>query len=129
VRQLLRRAGVDQAAVDGAVGQLRQHHLLDDAAFAQQWVEQRQLSAPRGARLLRAELRRHGVDAATAEAAAAVDDESAEADAYRAAIRRARQLSQADERVFRTRLGQFLARRGFGWETIASVVERLWVER
>lgn len=129
VRERLRRAGVDQAAIEGVLGQLRQHRLLDDTAFAQQWVEQRQMARPRGARLLRSELRQHGVEAATAEAAAAVLDESAEADAYRAAARRARQLGELDERAFRQRLGQFLARRGFGWDTIGPVVERLWSER
>jgi regulatory protein len=129
VRERLRRAGVEEAAIDAAVGQLRQRHLLDDPAFAQQWVEQRQTTRPRGARLVRSELRRHGVDAATAEAAAAVLDDSAEADAYRAAARRARQLGELDERTFRARLAQFLARRGFDWDTIASVVERLWSER
>jgi len=129
VRERLRRAGVDQAAIDAAVGQLRQHRLLDDAAFAQQWVEQRQVARPRGARLLRSELRQHGVEAATAEAAAAVVDDSAEADAYRAATRRAHQLAELDERAFKQRLGQFLARRGFDWDTIAAVVERLRSER
>ena len=129
VRERLRRAGVDQAAIDAAVGQLRQHRLLDDAAFAQQWVEQRQVARPRGARLLRSELRQHGVEAATAEAAAAVVDDSVEADAYRAATRRAHQLAELDERAFKQRLGQFLARRGFDWDTIAAVVERLRSER
>ena len=95
VRERLRRAGVDQAAIDAAVGQLRQH----------------------------------GVEAATAEAAAAVVDDSAEADAYRAATRRAHQLAELDERAFKQRLGQFLARRGFDWDTIAAVVERLRSER
>ncbi len=125
----MRRAGVDQATIDAVVGQLRQHRLLDDAAFAQQWVEQRQMTRPRGARLLRSELRQHGVEAATAEAAAAVLDDSAETDAYHAAARRARQLGELDERAFKQRLSQFLARRGFDWDTIASVVERLWSER
>lgn len=129
LRQRLRRAGFEVAAIDQVVAQLEQHHLLDDAAFAQRWVEQRRAMRPSGARLVRAELRRHGVDAATAEAAAAGVEGMAEADAYRAAARRAAQLAGlTDERAFRTRLGQFLARRGFDWETIASVVERVSAE-
>ena len=50
-------------------------------------------------------------------------------DAYRAAHKRARQLSALDERAFKTRLAQFLARRGFDWDTIAPIVDRLWVDR
>jgi SOS response regulatory protein OraA/RecX len=77
---------------------------------------------------LRAELARLGVEATVAREAAAAETDSAAEDAYRAAARRASQLAGAgaDERAFRTRLGQFLARRGFDWDTIGRVVERLW---
>jgi hypothetical protein len=49
-------------------------------------------------------------------------------DAYRAARKRALHLVGLDEVAFRSRLGQWLARRGFDWETITSVVDRLWTE-
>jgi regulatory protein len=114
--------------VEATVSQLREHHLVDDEAFAQYWVDQRQTFRPRGARLLQAELRQHGVDGASAVAATDAVYDSAQEDAYRAAERRARQFRALDERAFKHRLGQFLARRGFAWETVASVVERLWRE-
>jgi regulatory protein len=92
------------------------------------WFEQRQTFRPRGARLLRAELRQHGISADLATAASDELVDSAEDDAYRAAQKRARTLPAADEQRFKSRLSQFLARRGFNWDTIASVVERLWRE-
>jgi regulatory protein len=128
VRQRLRRAGVDEAVIDGTLAQLRRQRLLDDTAFARYWVEQRQTFRPRGARLLRAELARLGVDAALAREAAGGTGSAAE-DAYRAAVRRARQLGGENERTFKTRLSQFLARRGFDWDVVSTVVERLWRER
>jgi len=115
-------------AIDTVVAQLKQHHLVDDASFAQYWVEQRQTFRPRGARLLRAELRSHGVALPEAQVAAASVEPSAEEDAYRAAVRRAQHLSTVDERTFKTKSSQFLARRGFSWDTISPVVERLWNE-
>ncbi len=111
------------------ITQLRQHALVDDTAFAAYWVEQRQTFKPRGTRLLRAELRQHGIEAAAAEAAAETTAASAVDDAYRAASKRARHLTTADERVFKSRLAQFLGRRGFDWDTISSVVDRLWDDR
>ena len=126
VRRRLQRAGTDEAAVDGVLDQLRKHGLIDDSAFAQYWLEQRQTFRPRGARLLRAELRQHGVGAAAADAAAETTEASATADAYRAAYKRARQLASADERAFKSRLCQFLVRRGFDWDTISPVVDHLW---
>jgi regulatory protein len=114
VRQRLRRAGVAEDAATGVLAQLREHGLVDDAAFAQYWLEQRQTFRPRGARLVRAELRQHGI--------------STEEDAYRAAQKRAAHLPTADERAFKQRLSQFLARRGFDWQVVSTVVERLWGE-
>jgi len=128
VRRRLRRAGVAEAAEEAVISQLRQHALVDDAAFAEYWVEQRQTFRPRGARLLRAELRQHGIDARAAEAAAETTEASASDNAYRAAQKRARQLGAADERAFKARLGQFLGRRGFDWDTISVAVDRLWEE-
>jgi len=115
--------------VIGAVlAQLRQHRLVDDQAFAEYWVEQRQTFRPRGARLLRAELARLGVARSGADEATASLEGSAEDNAYRAAGKRAMQLRGLDERTFSSRLGQWLARRGFDWDTIAPVVDRLWAE-
>ena len=128
MRQRLRRAQVDAADADEVVLKLRHHGVLDDAAFAQYWVDQRQTFRPRGARLLRAELRQHGVGAALSDAAAQAGEANAEESAYLAAARRARQIGTADQRQFKQRLGQFLGRRGFGWETIVPVVDRLWRE-
>jgi regulatory protein len=112
--------------VDGAIERLRRIGLVDDAAFAEYWVEQRQTHRPRGGRLLKQELRAKGIDQDTA-AAAIPDDEDAEG-AYRAAARKAYSLRALDERTFKQRLGAFLQRRGFDYETTRSVVGRLWQE-
>jgi regulatory protein len=128
VRQRLQRAGFTQEQVDPVLARLRADGLLDDEAFAHYWVEQRHTFRPRGARLLRAELRQHGVaPQLAAEAAATL--ETPDEDAYRVARKRALHLATADEHTFRTRLGQLLARRGFDWDTINSTVERLQRER
>jgi regulatory protein len=124
----LRRARCDDATIDAVLEQLRRHQLTDDTAFADYWVEQRQTFRPRGARLLKSELARLGVDRARAEAATGALESSAHEDAYRAAVRRAQQLRGLDERTFGERMGQWLARRGFDWDTITTVVARLWAE-
>jgi regulatory protein len=119
---------VDDATIDATIGQLRRHRLLDDAAFAEYWVEQRQTFRPRGARAVHAELARLGVSRPVADDATVPLADSAEEDAYRAATRKANQLRSLDERTFQTRLGQWLARRGFDWEVTAKAVARLWAE-
>jgi regulatory protein len=122
VRQRLQRSKHSDEVIEAVLERLRAHALVDDAAFTRYWVEQRQTFRPRGARLLRAELRQHGI---RADPAPGLDPE---ADAYRAAVRRARQSAQLDRTTFGKRIGQFLARRGFDWDVIAPTVQRLWLE-
>ena len=130
VRRRLARAAVPDDVVEQVLAQLRRWGLVDDAAFARYWAEQRQTFRPRGPRLLRAELRQHGVSAELAAATAEDAAPSADQDAYRVAAKKAHRLSalRLEERTFRTRLAQLLARRGFDWDTITPVVDRLWRE-
>jgi len=128
-RRLLRGGAFSSDVIEATLARLREDGFLDDRAFASYWLEQRRAFRPRGARLLRAELRQHGISSAVAAETTAAFG-TAEDDAYRAAHKRAEQLAAAgaDERTFRTRVSQLLARRGFDWDTIAPVVERLWDE-
>jgi hypothetical protein len=67
-----------------------------------------------------------GVQRAVAPtAAAAVADDEA---AYRATERRARSLASLDYGTFRSRMASFVQRRGFGWETARTAIERCWRE-
>ena len=126
VRQRLARHGFAGELIDVTLARLRRVGLIDDSAFARYWVEQRQTHRPRGARLLKLELRRKGVSAD--EVGDAVSDLPQDEAAYRAAAGRVRSLRGLDERTFRQRLGGFLQRRGFDYETTASAVSRLWQE-
>ena len=128
VRRRLTRTGTPDAIAEEVLGQLRRWQLVDDAAFASYWVEQRRTFRPRGPRLLQAELRQRGVSAELAALAAQQAAASADKDAWRVAEKRARQLAaqRLDERTFCARLSQHLVRRGFDWDTITPLVERLW---
>ncbi len=127
MRQALGRRAVSPALRDEVVSRLRELGLLDDAAFAASFVESRDRSSPRGRRLLAQELRQKGVARGLAsESAAAVDDADA---AYRAAGRRAGAMRGLDFPEFERRLGGFLLRRGFNYETTRGTVRRLWQER
>ena len=126
LRTRLVRRGLPPSAVEEAMERLRGQGLLDDDSFARYWVEARQQSSPRGSRLLRRELLAKGIAVDTArEAVAAVGDEQA---ARRAAEKKARSLHNLDYPTFRRRLGQFLLRRGFPYDTARALVDELWRE-
>src|SRR5436190_4663476 len=116
IRDRLARHELDVQVVDRVIERLRHLQLVDDAAFAAYWVEQRATHRPRGARLLKQELRQKGISQdVLAEALPSEDDDEG---AYRAAQRKATSLRALDERTFKQRLGAFLQRRGYGYETV-----------
>ena len=59
----LRRAGAEDPVVEATLERLAEIGYVDDAAFARWWGEQRDRHAPRGRRMIEAELRQHGVGA------------------------------------------------------------------
>jgi regulatory protein len=126
LRQRLARRGTPPAVIEATLRRLRELGLADDAAFARAWLESRDRSSPRSARLLRQELRSKGVDGeAAAEALSSLDEEDA---AKRAATRRLAALRGLPREEFRRRLDDFLRRRGFGYETARAAVESAWRE-
>ena len=68
VRRRLTSAGYRADLVDGAIVRMMELGMLDDAAFAQAWVESRDRAHPRGERAIRLELGQKGVERAVVEA-------------------------------------------------------------
>ncbi|MBM2809586.1 MAG: regulatory protein RecX [Chloroflexi bacterium] len=128
VRLRLKRHGHDMVAVDATIQRLADHQFVDDDEFAAFWVGQRQTHHPLGPRALRSELRSKGVDVETTDRAIEPAVADQEASAYRAAEKKARGLSLADERTFGQVLTGYLLRRGFDYDAVRSSVRRLWIE-
>jgi regulatory protein len=127
VSRYLRRRHRPDPVIERVVTQLRGRKELDDAAFARFWVENRVAFRPRSRRLIRGELRQKGISAGLAEKMVdGVDDELA---ALALGRRRAARLSGLEWPEFRLKLGGYLQRRDFCYETIERVTRALWQER
>lgn len=113
-------------AVDRVLDRLEQMGMLDDREFADFWVENRERFSPRSARALGQELRQRGVSRETVDAVS--DPDRDEERALAAARQRLRTVANADYETFRTRLGQFLLRRGFSYTVARAAVRQLWEE-
>lgn len=123
IRRSLASHEVAPAVIDEVLARLETLGYVDDYAFAQYWVENRERFRPRGARAMRYELRQKGI--ADAIIQKALDGFDGAESAYAAAQDQARRLRGLDRRTFRTRLSGFLARRGFDYDTVREAVERL----
>ena len=126
LRDRLHQHGFGEDTVEAVISTLKEQRLVDDAAFARLWRENRDAFSPRSRWLTGLELKRKGVpDQIVQEAVHDADDLES---AYQAAFRRANRMPRDDYEAFRRRLGEFLKRRGFGYGVIEDTVKRLWRE-
>ncbi|HUV51861.1 MAG TPA: RecX family transcriptional regulator [Dehalococcoidia bacterium] len=127
VRNRLRRQGFEAHTIQQVIAKLKEQKLIDDADFARFWRENRENFRPRSRRFIEFELRQKGVDAETAaEITAGLDDEL---NAYKAAQKKLGSLKGLDYHNFRNRLSAFLKQRGFSYEVINRIINRVWQEQ
>jgi len=128
----LRERGYHSEAVERALERLRRVSLLDDRAFVRSFLRTELFKAPQGKRLLELKLRRRGVpDALIREVDALLEEDpdlagrSLASEEGRAALGfaqlRGRYVRLSPE-IYRRRMQQALARRGFGWDTIRDLL-------
>ena len=115
-----------EKSVEKVVQKLKNLDQINDKEFASWLVEQRKRFRPRGNRLIKAELAQKGIDKDIInEIAEENNQESEEELAIKAAQKKYTSYKKLNTNEFRTRLGQYLARRGFDWGTIKKVVDTL----
>jgi regulatory protein len=130
----LRRGGVDDEVLAATLERLGQLGYVDDAAFARWWGEQRDRHAPRGHRLIEAELRQRGVPRDVIELyrgthaapERTAEDEGLPADepdrAREALDRHLRGRPMPTDAKALQRIGMYLMRRGFDSDIVRATI-------
>ncbi len=129
VRRYLRRKETPPELIDAVLVRLEHLNLINDHDFASFWIETREQFSPRGAQALKNELRMKGVEREVVDEL--VSNEQDEERALVAGRKKAYSLIRIpdiDFATFRTRLGSFLQRRGFGYDVATKTVKALWRE-
>ena len=127
VRQNLTKKGVLSVHIDRILSRLTDSGLLDDATFARFWIENRDAFRPRGVQALRFELRQKGVEATIIDQVLEDLDFDEDETAYRAGEKLLPRIrSIEDPWQFQQKVAAALSRRGFRWEVIRRVSDRLW---
>lgn len=120
LRSYLVNRGFAKDVVEDALDRLGQVGLVDDAAFARHWVENRAQFRPRGKRLIAQELRQKGIPSRIVQQALQDYDEVAAI--KRVAVEQARRLSRLAPELFRRRLTARLVSRGFSYDLIRDTL-------
>jgi regulatory protein len=123
VRDSLIKKNYSEGVIESTLNRLAKAGLLDDREFAKYWIDQRITFKPRGAALLRRELLLKGVetDVIAAELDAIDEDELA----IQAARKWAERPSNLAKEDYQRKLSAFLARRGFRYSVVRSIVGRI----
>lgn len=127
VRTHLRRKSFEDDVVDHVVEYLTALDFIDDLAFANYWVEQRETFRPRSRFALSQELRQKGISRELIDSALEEVDESAAA--RRAVQKRAYHWAGLPEQAYKEKMAGYLQRRGFSYELIRETIEEAWQDQ
>lgn len=125
-RQKLQRAGCEAFLVDSTIDALVNNGLLNDEYYAEQWVEERLRLKPRSKRVLVYELQKKGISENLIQSAVGdVDDFQS---AYEIASGRLFRYEGLSKFEFRSKLGNYLGGKGYSYDVISDVTQKLWEE-
>lgn len=132
--EYLRNSEEGKAAIESILNKLKSLNYLNDTDFARWWIEQRRGSRhPKGERLIRMELIQKGIPrkivgdilTTTAGKMSPAQSPSEEESAFKTAQKKLKTYQNLPSWEFKRKLGAYLARRGFGWEVIKSVLVKI----
>lgn len=124
IERYLRDKKVEPEVIAATIERLDEAGLVDDSAFAESWVENRERLKPKGARALRYELQQKGLSETAIDAALDQIDENDLA--WQAIEKKVRQWQALDEAGFKRKAMAFLSRRGFDYDVTMETIERAW---
>jgi regulatory protein len=131
VRDNLREKEFGDEEIGAVMEDLKKTGLLNDAEFARLYVRSTLSGRPVGKMILRKKMLLLGLDSPTVDAAleqtfADLNQEEMAMEAALKFVRRTGKLgSPMDRRKLRERVTGFLARRGFPWDVVHTVIRRL----
>jgi regulatory protein len=123
VREALSRANFSPGMIDVTIGTLTELELVDDAAFARQWIEERGVGKGLGPRRLLSELRLKGVAAEVSQDAleeVGLDDAAQAKEVAAGLVRKVAGRPLAQQAM---RLQRMLLSRGFGLDDVLAAVK------
>lgn len=120
----LRDKGFDEAAIREALAECRRKNFVNDRDFAKNFVERRLEARPRAGHVLIGELLKQGISLRLAreiveqEVTGEIESQSAK----EMAKKKWKQFAALSPEIRFRRVGSYLARRGYSWDTISEAI-------
>lgn len=127
VRDNLRKKKVNPPLIEKIIAKLKEKKFLNDEEFVKWWIEQRTTFNPRSLRLTKIELLHKGVSNEVIDKMI-YDLRFKNYDLERAKTlveKRLERFKGLPKQEVYQKLGSYLARRGFGWETIKDSIDEM----
>ena len=108
------------------IKKLKEQRFLDDREFAKWWIEQRTLVKPMGKRLIKLELTKKGIDKELIDEIFNDTEKIVHSElelARKLVQRKIEKFKNEDRQTVYRRLGGFLSRRGFNYDTIKKAID------
>lgn len=142
VRDNLLKKKAPPEVVDQIISWLKERKFLNDEEFARWWIEQRARFRPKGQRMIRIELKQKGITEDVINAAI-TNQESSQSEgldeqtgisndeemARKLVEKKISKYKHLPKQEIYQKLGAFLARRGFDWETIKKTIDIILNEK
>lgn len=126
VRDNLLKKKASNSLIDLIIKKLKEQKFLNDAEFTKWWIEQRTSIKPTGKRLIKVELKKKGIDKDLIEEMfdSVEDIVHDELEMARKLVqRKINKYKGLERKKICQRLGGFLSRRGFDYDTIKKVID------
>lgn len=131
IRDRLKKKGFSSNTADEVLDSLLKSGLVNDLEFARAFAHDKLLRKPMGKVMLKQELRKKGISKEEIEQVLNESYRSESEDEYAFELANKRinrsqsSFAKLDPLKQRKRLSDYLARRGFDWETVTKAVERV----
>lgn len=126
VRDNLQKKKASDSIIDLIIKKLQDQKFLNDRDFAKWWIEQRTLVKPTGRRLIKMELKKKGIDKELIDEIFDGIEDVVQNELEMARNLVERKISKykgLDRQKIYQRLGGFLSRRGFDYDTIRKSID------
>ena len=124
--EVLSREGFSREGINTSIEDLEKAGFIKDKTFAQNWIRRREKSNPRGKEMLKLELVDKGVALSTINQVLSNIDPNRELDtALQLAEKQVKRYKSLEPHVAKRRLHGFLVRRGFSYNTVGQVMQKI----